>query len=315
MLKVVTNSRNYLIKEQQQQQMSSSSTPQASAQRSSNATDWDHSYSDIRKSGICTQNNNNNNDSTYPSVDLSHCLGCGTAKCSKDDINRSRSISMQRGACHMTSTATAMTPTSARTHCFDDPAIGKNARNHRSRSKTVATSICDPTKCEMNAIPLRNSRRKTSQIRCGGAVTAHHDSNAHFNHTITDIDVLNGNALQSTVCTNSTTTATSATTSTTITPRIICRNRVRASTKCSQSPSPCNKLSNVHATLAAAAAAAAANTSMKRGKRTLSSTQIEREKSDEKNIKLKKHAVLSPILVASSARNSIKKIISTSNAK
>lgn len=309
---------------------SSSSTPQqALSQRPPNSLDWDHSYSDIRKTGTSTQNNNNNNDNTYPSADLSHCLGCGTSKCSKDDINRSRSISMQRSSHLATTTTTTMaaaaaaaaavaTPTSARTHCFDDQSIGKNQRSHRSRSKTVATTLCEPTKCDVNAISLRNSKRKTSQIRCSGPSTArHHQSvadraNAHFNHTFTDIDVLNGNVLE---CTNSTITTTTAaaatTTSTTITPRIICRNRVRASTKCAQSPSPCNRLSAA----AAAAAAAAANTSMKRGKRTLSSTQIEREKSDEKNIKLKKHAVLSPILVASSARNSIKKIISASNAK
>lgn len=293
---------------------SSSTTPQATSQRPPNSLDWDHSYSDVRK------NNNNNNDNTYPSVDLSHCLGCGTPKCgNKDDINRSRSISMQRTghmAAAITTAATvaaaaAATPTSARAHCFDDHSIGKNQRSHRSRSKTVATTVCDATtKCDVNS--LRNSKRKTSQIRCSGSTAAHHQSvsdraNAHFNHTFTDIDVLNGNAVQCTNSTMTTTTATATTTST-ITPRIICRNRARASTKCAQSPSPCNKLS-------VAAAAAAASTSMKRGKRTLSSTQIEREKSDEKNIKLKKHAVLSPILVASSARNSIKKIISASNAK
>lgn len=279
--KAVTNSRNFRIKEQQQQQQQHS------------ATGWEPQYTDVielRKAGAA-QNNNNNNDNTYPTGDAINCIGCGSSKCGKDDINRSRSISMQRSG------NVAATSVLNHSHCFDDQPVAKSQRSHlhRSRSKTVATNVCD-NRCDLTTMatdPLRICKRKTSQVRmCSQAPLELIERRSPY----TDADLLNGNVLDTTPCTESTTV-------TTLTPRIICRNRSRTSTKCTQSTGV--KVANT-------------NTSIKRGKRTLSSTQIEREKSDVKNIKLKKHAVLrslSPILVASSARNSIKKIVSTSNTK
>lgn len=238
--------------------------------------------------------NNNNNDNTYPTVDTINCIGCGTSKCNKDDINRSRSISMQRNS-NVTNASVL-----SHSHCFDDQPVAKSQRSHlhRSRSKTVSTNLCD-NRCEITTLttdPLRMSKRKTSQVRLCAQVTPL--DTVDRRNPYTDADLLNGNVLNTNSCNDSTTVAS-------ITPRIICRNRSRTSTKCAQSSSQCSKM-------------IAATTSMKRGKRTLSSTQIEREKSDEKTVKLKKHAVLrslSPILVASSARSSIKKIISTTNTK
>ncbi|XP_055318667.1 tyrosine-protein phosphatase cdc-14 isoform X2 [Sitodiplosis mosellana] len=285
--KAVTNSRNYRIKEQQQQQHSSS---------------WEPQFADViemRKSG--TIQNNNNNDHTYPTGDTLNCTGCGSSKCNKDDINRSRSISIQRSV--NIPCASVLT----HSHCFDDHPVAKSQRSHlhRSRSKTVATNLCDNLSTMSTVDPLRISKRKTSQVRlCSHANVSPSLETANRRGPFTDADVLNGNVLDTSAA------CTERTTVTTIIPRIICRNRSRTSTKCALSPIPCSKAISGCSTMA--------STSMKRGKRTLSSTQIEREKSDEKNIKLKKHAVLrslSPILVASSARNSIKKIISTSNTK
>lgn len=260
------------------------------------------------RKAVAIQNNNNNNDSTYPANDALSCTGCVSSKCNKDDINRSRSISMQRSANVIGSSVLN------HTNCFDDhQPVAKTQRNHihRSRSKTVSTTLCDGNRCDLATVsitdPLRISKRKTSQVRTCllanvsqlDAIDRRNAQTASYN----DVDHLNGNILASTQCTESTTGTTA------ITPRIICRNRSRTSTKCTQSQTPCSKVTIGVCT---------AGTSVKRGKRTLSSTQIEREKSDEKNIKLKKHAVLrslSPIIVASSARGSIKKIISTSNTK
>lgn len=281
--KAVTNSRNFRIKEQQQQQ------------QQQNASAWEpQSYTDVielRKAGAAQ---NNNNDNTYPMSDAINCIGCGSSKCGKDDINRSRSISMQRSG------NMAASSVLNHSHCFDDQPVAKSQRSHlhRSRSKTVATNVCD-NRCDLTTMatdPLRVCKRKTSQVRmCSQAPLESIERRSPY----TDADLLNGNVLDTTPCTESTTV-------TTLTPRIICRNRSRTSTKCT--PSPCSKVANN----------TVANISIKRGKRTLSSTQIEREKSDEKIFKLKKHAVLrslSPALVASSARNSIKKIVSTSNTK
>lgn len=246
---------------------------------------------ELRKSGA-VQNNNNNNDNTYPTSDATSCNGCGSSKCGKDDINRSRSISMQRSGNIVT------TSVLNHSHCFDDQPVAKSQRSHlhRSRSKTVATNLSD-NRCDLTAMvadPLRICKRKTSQVRmCSQTPLDPMERRSPYS----DADLLNGNVLDTNVCTESTTV-------TSLTPRIICRNRSRTSTKCAQST--CSKLANNMA----------ANPSIKRGKRTLSSTQIEREKSDEKTVKLKKHAVLrslSPILVASSARNSIKKIVATSS--
>lgn len=274
--KAVTNSRNYRIKEQQQQ----------------SASGWEPQYTDVielRKSGAVQ--NNNNNDTTFAS-DATNCNGCGSSKCGKDDINRSRSISMQRSG-NITASSVLN-----HTHCFDDQPVAKSQRSHlhRSRSKTVATNMSD-NRCDLTAIPvdpLRICKRKTSQVRMCSQIPL---DPIERRSPYSDADLLNGNVLDTTVCTESTTV-------TSLTPRIICRNRSRTSTKCAQSS--CSKM--VSGTVA--------NPSIKRGKRTLSSTQIEREKSDEKTVKLKKHAVLrslSPILVASSARNSIKKIVATSS--
>lgn len=252
----------------------------------------------MRKVGGAILQNNNNNDNTYPMNDALNCTGCGTSKCNKDDINRSRSISMQR-SCNI-NTGTVLTSS----HCFDEhqPVVkSQRSRLHRSRSKTVATNLCD-NRCE-SVDPLRISKRKTSQIRGCAQSNVTSLNQIDRRSPYTDADLINGNILTA-PCTESTT----------VTPRIICRNRSRTSTtKCVQSSSSTcgmNKTNN-NSTIPP-------NPSMKRGKRTLSSTQIEREKSDEKNIKLKKHAVLrslSPILVTTSARSSIKKIISTSNTK
>lgn len=307
--KAVTNSRNYRIKEQQQRQELQLQQQQHPPQHSSG---WEPTtqFSDViemRKLG--TVQNNNNNDHTYPTSDTLNCTGCGSIKCNKDDINRSRSISMQRSG--NLSCASVLTPHS---HCIDDQPVAKSQRSHlhRSRSKTVATNLCD-NRCDLTTAttndPLRITKRKTSQVR----LCSHANISSPLEATggdrrspFTDADVINGNVLNTTPCTASTTTTN------TVTPRIICRNRSRTSTKCTLSPAPCSKI------ITGACSTVASSMSMKRGKRTLSSTQIEREKSDEKNIKLKKHAVLrslSPILVASSARSSIKKIISTSNTK
>lgn len=308
MLKAVTISRNYRIKEQQQkqqqQQQQEQTQPQQHQLHSPHSSEWDHQYTDlieIRKpSG--TQNNNNN-DNAYPSNDnTSQCIGCGTSKCSKDDINRSRSISMQRSG-HGPGTSAVLT------HCFDDQPVAKSQRSHlhRSRSKTVSTSLGDSTTSRCDSIvattnPLRLSKRKTSQVRCPQSSVVQLQSMERRpaqTDSFTEVDLLNGNILDNTISTDSTT----------VTPRIICRNRIRPSIKCTaQSQLPCSKVIS----------GSVSTTLIKRGKRTLSSTQIEREKSDEKNIKLKKHAVLrsvSPIIVASTARGSIKKIIHSSNTK
>lgn len=277
--KAVTNSRNYRIKEQQQQTTSG----------------WEPQYTDVielQKSGTVQ---NNNNDNTYATSDATNCNGCGNSKCGKDDINRSRSISIQRSG------NIAATSVLNHSHCFDDQPVAKSQRSHlhRSRSKTVATNLSD-NRFDLTAIPadrLRICKRKTNQIRmCSQTQLDPMERKSAYS----DADLLNGNVLDTTVCNDSTTV-----TSLALAPRIICRNRSRTSSKCTQST--CSKLIN----------STVANPSIKRGKRTLSSTQIEREKSDEKTVKLKKHAVLrslSPILVASSARNSIKKMVAT-NAK
>lgn len=306
MLKAVTISRNYRIKEQQQQkQQLEQSQSQQHQLHSPHSSEWDHQYTDLiemrKPSG--TQNNNNN-DNAYPSNDnTSQCIGCGTSKCNKDDINRSRSISMQRSG-HGSGTSAVLS------HCFDDQPVAKSQRSHlhRSRSKTVSTSLGDSTTSRCDSIgavttnPLRLSKRKTSQIRCPQSSVVQLQAierRPAQTDAFTEVDLLNGNILENTISTDSTT----------VTPRIICRNRIRPSVKCTaQSQLPCSKVIS----------GPVSTTLIKRGKRTLSSTQIEREKSDEKNIKLKKHAVLrsvSPIIVASTARNSMKKIIHSSNTK
>lgn len=260
----------------------------------------------MRKAGaIQNNNNNNNNDTTYPTSDALNCTGCGSQKCNKDDINRSRSISMQRTGNMVGASALG------HTNCFDDhQPVAKTQRNHihRSRSKTVSTNLCDSSRCDLATVsitdPLRMSKRKTSQVRACLQTNVPQLDAIDRRSPYIDADHLNGNVLGTTQCTESTTV-------TTITPRIICRNRSRTSTKCTPSQTLCSKA-------IVGTTTCVAGTSVKRGKRTLSSTQIEREKSDEKNIKLKKHAVLrslSPILVTTSARSSIKKIIATSNTK
>lgn len=284
--KAVTISRNYRIKEQQQQHQQHS-------------PDWDHQYSglvEMRKSS--GMKNNNNNDNTYPTDGTSHCIGCGTSKCNKDDINRSRSISMQRSG-HMAGHSVL-----SHTHCVEDQPVAKSQRCHlhRSRSKTVSTNLCDnnSSRCDPTTISTDQllSKRRNKHVQLCPPANVSPLASAELINThsssFTNADLVNGNILNIIPCTDSTKAP----------PRIICRNRSRISTKCAQPQILCNK-TNTSGTIV--------NTSMKRGKRTLSSTQIEREKSDEKNIKLKKHAVLrslSPILVASSARSTTKKIIS-----
>lgn len=188
------------------------------------------------------------------------------------------------------------------THCIDEQSndnlagktLNRRIHLHRSRSKTVSTTPSENNRCDMDPTTLENcriSKRKSNQVRlCSQPnvprleyTTERRTAQSIFNET----DHLNGNVMD-TVAGNDTRKLNN------ISPRLIGRNHSRTTTKCNPIQQSCSKVA-VTNTLAV-------NTSMKRGKRTLSSTQIEHEKSDEKNIKvLKKHVVLrslSPLLIA-----------------
>lgn len=230
-----------------------------------------------------------------------NCSGCSssTSKTSKDDINRSRSISVvhQRIA-NMSGT------TLQHSHCLDssvhDHLTQKCVTNHlqRNRSKTVSCEIANNIKndvglsmndhCQLN-------KRKTGQNR------------SYTQTKLTEADHLNGNILDSITCTDaSTVNNINNNNNNNISSRLLNRNRSQTTATRFVSQSQQQSCSK-----------AATNTLIKRGKRTLSSTQIEREKSDEKNVKvIKKNAALrslSPLLVTST--RSSKKIISTPNTK
>lgn len=175
---------------------------------------------------------------------------------------------------------------------------------HRSRSKTVSTTPCENNRNEpLDPTVVDNCRinkRKCNQVRlCSQSNIPRLEyselRSTQASHTLNEADHLNGNSVLS-----NTNTCTDSTRLGNISSRLIGRNRSRTTTiKCGQSPQQTSsKVINNNLIVT--------NPSMKRGKRTLSSTQIEREKSDEKNIKvLKKHTVLrslSPLLLATGSR-------------
>lgn len=207
------------------------------------------------------------------------------------DIGRVRSISVvnQRGTTTAGGSSSLLLPT----HCLDNflPAHSKTkcqTHPHRSRSKTVS---CQLYKCQTHDALAINKRRNFGKSQ------------------LTEADRLNGNVVDGVSCTVRTSTDVSPT-------RLLQRNRSQVNSRylahhqqsqqpsASQSPQSTNKIT-IQSNL------------IKRGKRTLSSTQIEREKADEKSVKvLKKHAALrslSPLLVTSS--RTAKKNASTTNAK
>lgn len=266
--KTVSNNKNCRIREQQKRQPSV----------------WDTQLDELKEihKNITNnfQNNNNNiNECTYPN-EVINCSGCSTLKKNKDDINRSRSISMvyQRGS----------TNVQCHSHCMDEQASGfpsgktVNISNvHRSRSKTVSTPV-EITSNELETVATgsncRMSTRKNSQVRVCSYQNIpcmdFTDRRSNESHVFCESD-FNGNNIPDV--------ATRCKRVNNASLRLLVRNRIRPITKCAQSAQTCTKAANSNAT--------AVNPSMKRGKRTLSSTQIE---------PLKKHIVLrsvSPLLI------------------
>lgn len=288
--KAVTNSRNCRIKQEQ--------TPSWST--------FNELIEIRKKLTNNTQNNNNNNNNnnksndnynTYPlgdgrpsqgifgqsacdTSDAECLIGCrSTTKANKDDINRSRSISMvhQRGSC-----ASSAIPSSI-SHCLNNNQTHSHLTHHqppktsrahllstncRGRSKTVSVNAnC----ASSQLIGQNNNNNPLTSISTADAKSGRQAA------TITDIDRLNGNA-----CTNLDVLGSGGRVVVNQTRRIIgIRNRSRTTindTKCTHLQPNASKLSNCSNTVP----------SVKRGKRTLSSTQIEREKSDEKIIKVLK---------------------------
>lgn len=269
--KTVSNTKNCRIREQQQRQ-SSVWVPQLDELK--------EIHKNITNNLQNNNNNNNNNESTYPNEDI-NCNGCSALKKNKDDINRSRSISMehQRGT----------TNVQCHSHCMDEQLATPSGKTvnpsnlHRSRSKTVSTPFEIAASNELETVATesngRMSTRKNSQVR----VCSHQnfsridftDRRSNQLHVFCEADYLNGNNIPDA--------ATRCSRVNNASLRLLVRNRIRPTIKCAQSAQHCTKAATSNAT--------AVNPSMKRGKRTLSSTQIE---------PLKKHIVLrsvSPLLI------------------
>lgn len=262
--KTVSNTKNCQIREQQQRQPS----------------DWDPHLDELKEMNNLQNNNNNNSESKCPNEAIT-CSGCSTLKKNKDDINRSRSISMvhQRGN----------TNVQCYSHCMDEQASlfpsGKTinpSKIHRSRSKTVSTPF-QITSNDLETVATESNggmnTRKNSQARVCSYQNIPRmdftDRRSNQSHVFCDADRLNDNNISDA--------ASRCKTVSNVSLRLLVRNRTRPTTKYTQSVHLCTKAGNSNAT--------AVNPSMKRGKRTLSSTQIE---------PLKKHIVLrsvSPLLI------------------
>lgn len=288
--KAATNTRNCRTKQEQQ---TSTWSPQF------------NELIEIRKNlrnNTQTNNNNNNtkktdNYNTYPLGDSRHsaspfqcvCVNCDAeciagcrmaTKVSKDDMNRSRSISMvnQRGN---------GLPTSINhMHCIDNNQIHHSCHSHHNNQQTVKTQrthlLSHGINCRGRSKTVSTNTNSNQLISNNNntignpSLLSNDTKNSRNSTTINEIDRLNGN-----VCTNLDTIG-SARAVISQTRRIIGRNRSRTTIsdpKCTHLQQCVTKTS-----------ASILNTvpSVKRGKRTLSSTQIEREKSDVKNIKVLK---------------------------
>lgn len=271
--KTVSNTKNCRIREQQQHQVSV----------------WGPQFDELKEihknitNSLQNNNNNNNNESTYPNEAI-NCSGCSSLKKNKDDINRSRSISMV----HQRSS----TNVQCHSHCMEHASRFPSEKTvnppnvHRSRSKTVSTPFeisyneLETVATESNC---RMSTHKYSQVRVCSYQNIQQmdfkDRRSNQSHVLfCEADHLNGNNIPHA--------ATRCKRINNASLRLLVRNRIRPTTKCAQSAQICTKTANSNAN--------AVNSSMKRGKRTLSSTQIE---------PLKKHIVLrsvSPLLISSS---------------
>lgn len=224
---------------------------------------------------------------TYPTVG-------STSKSQKDDINRIRSMSVQQRSSgtsqnitnHLhcfnnkssssTTSSTTTTTTTSHTHsltAFHNQRNRIYLRNHVSRSRSKTVSGTDDSKLNKRSPSMITDADVNGNIGiCNGHYVQREKlrRSSMRNYTRTDIDLATG--LQAT------------------------NGDVRDSV---------NKLKSNNDEQDVTIAGTQNVPSVKRNKRTLSSTHIEREKSDEKNIKLlRKNAValrtLSPLMIPAS---------------
>lgn len=273
-------------------------------QQQAHASGWQshiNDMTDIRKPNANTNPNNLNNNSGDDGDDKSHSainnnnndkfsinnnnntgiVTAADAGYSGSKVHRMRSISVvnQRGATidgcgggggRGVGCGPSML---VHSHCLANvlavPTKAKcQTHPHRSRSKTVS---CELHKCHTHDVLIK---RRSCQHSVGAKPQ------------LLDADHLNGNVVEGLPCTARDMPA-----------RLLQRNRSQVS---SRYIGPQPQLQASHSPQATKTAIA--NHLIKRGKRTLSSTQIEREKADEKSVKvIKKHAALrslSPLLGA-----------------
>lgn len=223
---------------------------------------------------------------TYPTV-------CSTSKSQKDDINRIRSMSVQQR-----STGTSQNIKN-HLHCFNN----KSSSSTSSSTTTSHTHSLTASHNQRNRIYLRNHLSRSRSKTVTG--TEECKSINRNPLKITDEDVLNGNIgicndqydprekLRRSSMRNYTRTA--------ILNDIACG--IPTTDGIDRDNNNKLKSSNIGERDATTIGTCGVP-SVKRNKRTLSSTHIEREKSDEKNIKLLRRNVvalrtLSPLMVAS----------------
>lgn len=237
------------------------------------------------------QSQYSDNYMTYPTVG-------STSKSQKDDINRIRSMSVQQR-----SSGTSQNITN-HLHCFNNKTSSSSTTttsNHISHSITASNN-------QRNRIYLRNHVSRSRSKTVSG--TDDIKLTNRIPSTINDDDVLNGNVG---ICNGQYDTREKLRrssvrnyTRTTILNDIACgiptANGIDRDNN--------NKLKTTSIGERDVMATGTCNVpSVKRNKRTLSSTHIEREKSDEKNIKLlRKNAIalrtLSPLMAASNQTSS-----------
>lgn len=227
---------------------------------------------------------------TYPTVG-------STSKSQKDDINRIRSMSVQQRSSGTTQNITN------HSHCFN------NKSSSSSSTTTSHSHSLTASNNQRNRIYLRNHVSRSRSKTVSGAEESKLTN--RIPSTLTDDDVLNGNVA---ICNGHYDTREKLR-------RSSMRNYTRTANlngiACGI-PTAANGIdrdnNNKLKTSVGERDVMATGTcnvpSVKRNKRTLSSTHIEREKSDEKNIKLlRKNAIalrtLSPLMAASNQASTL----------
>lgn len=257
---------------------------------------------DKRHSTINNNNNNNNDKFSINNNNNTEIVAAVDAGYSGTKVHRMRSISVvnQRGptiasgidggtgGSRVVGCGSSML---LHSHCLDNMLTMSSKAKcqthpHRSRSKTVS---CDLHKCHAHDALIK---RRTCQHTVAGK------------SQLLDADRLNGNVIEGVPCT-----------ARDIPTRLLQRNRSQVNSRYMATPQPQQQPQTSHSS--PSNKAAIANHLIKRGKRTLSSTQIEREKGDEKSVKVIKKAAalrsLSPLLGANT--RSAKKLVAPTNAK